>query len=273
MAARPRIRSARGRDRLALVLRATHGLVGADDVVRALRVDRLRASQLLARWAEQGWLKRLRQGVYASIPIDAVSSERTVENPWTLVPTLFAPGYVGGWSAAERHELTEQIFGEVCVFTAHAVRSSRQSVEGVTFALFRLSEEAIFGTEVIWDGSTRIQLSDVHRTLVDMLARPVTGGGIRHVDDCLDVYLRSPRADLDRVIAYADRLGNGAVLKRLGFLLSRRPGLDAERLDAIAGRLTTGYAKLDAALACTRLITRWRLFVPVGFKDRKVLRP
>jgi predicted transcriptional regulator of viral defense system len=52
------------------------------------------AAKHLSRCAEQGWLKRLRRGVCSRIALDALTEERTLHDPWVLVPELFAPGYV-----------------------------------------------------------------------------------------------------------------------------------------------------------------------------------
>jgi predicted transcriptional regulator of viral defense system len=261
-----RIRSAKGRDRLAAVLRASSGVVTADDAARALGVERRDASKLLARWARQGWLKRLRRGLYAPVGIDAQSNEQTLRNPWILVPEIFSPGYVGGWSAAAHWDLTEQLFRDVCVFTTRSFRRKRETIEGTTFVLNRVPEEALFGTAVVWEEKVRIPVSDPHRTLIDMLARPSTGGGIRQVESCLSAYLQSPDGDLQRLIAYGDRLGNGAVFKRLGFLLSLSPGADPDALAACQDRLTSGNAKLDPALPSAHLVTRWKLWVPARWK-------
>ncbi len=65
----------------------------------------------------------------------------------------------------------------------------------------------------------------------------------------------------------ADKLGNGAVFKRLGFLASRAPSYEA-LVEACAKRLTAGNAKLDPALACPRLVRQWRLWVPDRWKRR-----
>ena len=261
-----RIRSAKGRDRLAAVLRESSGVVTADDAARALEIDRQEASKLLARWTRQGWLKRLRRGIYAPVGIDARSKEQTLTNPWILVPEIFNPGYVGGWSAAAHWDLTEQLFRDVCVFTARSFRRKKETIEGTTFVLNRVSEGAIFGTSVVWEQKVGIPDSDPHRTLVDMLDRPATGGGIRHVEACLTAYLRTSAADLERVIEYGDRLSNGAVFKRLGFLLSRIEGGEPRALKACSERLTSGNAKLDPALPAHQLVSRWRLWVPARWK-------
>jgi predicted transcriptional regulator of viral defense system len=63
-------------------------------------------------------------------------------------------------------------------------------------------------------------------------------------------------------MGYADRLGNGAVFKRLGFVLERVAPAEKETIDACRGRLTKGNAKLDPSLPAKRLVTAWRLWVP-----------
>jgi len=67
---------------------------------------------------------------------------------------------------------------------------------------------------------------------------------------------------------YAGRLGNGAVFKRLGFILER---LFPEELDAIAVcrvRMTKGKVKLDPSLAADNLMTAWQLWVPSAWAKK-----
>ena len=77
-----RVRSSEGRERLARVLRLAGDVVTVDHVVDALGLDRASAAKVLARWAKQGWLKRLRRGLYSRIPVSAIAAERTLANPW-----------------------------------------------------------------------------------------------------------------------------------------------------------------------------------------------
>ena len=253
--------SSRARARLAAVLQTAKDLVTIDDAVDALGVDRISAAKTLARWQSQGWLKRVGRGLYAPVPLDALTTQQVLKDPWVLVPALYSPGYVGGWSAAEHWDFTEQIFRTVFVFTARPIRSKEQIIQGVTFTLKRIREEAIFGTRTLWRDHTRVEIADKHRAIIDMLDDPATGGGIRHVESCLWTYLDHQDADPEKLISYADRLGNGAIFKRLGFLVSQRQGQE-ELAKACKARLTKGNAKLDPALPCQRLVSAWRLWVP-----------
>lgn len=250
-----------GRERLAEVLRNSSQLVSVDTTARVLRIDSATAAKLLARWRQQGWLRRVRRGLYAPAPLTAAPNDQVVEDPWILVPILYSPGYVGGASAAQHWDLTEQLFRSVFVFTARSSKRTNASVYGTAFVVHHISERLIFGTRPVWRGQTKIQVSDVHRTVVDMLDFPATGGGIRHVADCLGTYFSRPDAKSSTLIEYADRIGNGAVFKRLGFLVERMKG-PKEIIEACLERLTKGVAKLDPNLAANRTVRRWRLAVP-----------
>ncbi len=253
--------SSRAREKLSAVLQTGSDLVRIEDAMAALGTDRMTAAKTLSRWQKQGWLKRVGRGLYAPIPLDALTTEQVLTDPWILVPALFAPAYVSGWTAAEHWDFTEQIFRSIFVVTARPFRVKEHTAQGVTFMLKRAPEESMFGTKTLWRGHARVAIADKHRTILDMLADPATGGGIRHVESCLWAYFKDSEANPATLISYADKLGNGAVFKRLGFLVSQRPGHES-LAEACRARLTQGNAKLDPALPNKRLVKTWRLWVP-----------
>jgi predicted transcriptional regulator of viral defense system len=260
--------SSLSRARLSTVLQAAKELVSIGDVEKALAVDRNTAAQTLSRWQCQGWLKRVGRGIYAPVPLNASSSEQVLEDPFVLVPALFAPGYIGGWTAAGHWDMTEQIFRSVFVFTARSFRAKEQIIQGVSFTLKRIPQSAIFGIKTLWSGQTKVPISDKARTIVDLLADPATGGGIRHVADCLLSYFRDPESDRENLLRYAETLGNGAVFKRLGFLASQIEGNEA-LAQSCRQRLTQGNSKLDPKLPCPRLVKVWRLWIPKNWEETK----
>lgn len=253
-----------GRSRLAAVIRAAGDVIGVADAARTLSVTPAKAAKALAGWAKQGWLQRVGSGLYTPVGLDMMGAEQAVTDAWMLIPALFGPAYVGGRTAAEHWDLTEQIFRDIVVFTARPIRQRTRESGGAQFTLRRIPELRIFGVSAVWRGQTKVMVSDIDRTMLDMLADPAIGGGIQHVADCLDRYLRKEESNTGRLIEYADRLANGAVFKRLGFLAERHPR-GAELVAACKSRLTEGYAKLDPALKCTRVVTRWKLRVPADW--------
>jgi len=254
------------RARLAQVLRAAHEVVSIDVVTESLGMDRRSAAKLLSRWREQGWLRRIGHGLYVPVPLELSGSEQVLEDPWVLVPTLFGQCYVGGWSAAHHWELTEQLFNETMIFTANRIGAHKVNAQGAIFRLHHAASKRFYGLKTLWRGSVRVNISDPARTLIDMIAAPETGGGIDHVTECLETYLQHQSGDRQSLLSYADRFGNGAVFKRMGFLAETRLN-DPELAAACRARLTQGNTKFDPALQCTKLVTAWRLWVPPRWKD------
>ena len=255
------------RARLAVVLRATKDVVSIDTAAQALGLDRKGAAKLLSRWTGQGWMRRIGTGLYVPVPLDLAASTQVVSDPWVLVPSLFGESYIGGWTAAHYWDLTEQLFNETMIFATRRVGVQRVNAQGVTFLVHHLARKRFFGIKQVWRGATRINLSDPARTMVDMLAMPQTGGGIDHVADCLSEYRKLRNVDHNLLIAYAEKFGNGAIFKRLGFLAEVQFH-DAVLADTCRTRLTKGYTRLDPGLDCSQLVTAWNLWVPARWKEK-----
>ncbi len=85
-------------------------------------------------------------------------------------------------------------------------------------------------------------------------------GGLRPGVDVLRNYLASETCDLERLVSYAIRLNNGAVFKRLGFLMERlAPAVNAGRQQDLRNaerwiREGTGSNLGDVAVANDRPI-------------------
>ncbi len=251
----------RGRAQLVRVLSTAGDVIRVDDVVIALQLDRTTASKRLSRWTEQGWLRRVGRGAYVAASIDTMELDCVLDDPWVLVPALFAPAYIGGRTAVEHWNMTEQIFRDIFVMTAQPVRQKRQVRHGTLFSLKHINERKIFGTTNVWRHQTRVPVSDVHRTIIDILDDPAIGGGIQHVADCLAAYLRRDDRDDEKLVDYAVGLGNGAVFNRLGFLSEKFPsGAQLSRI--CEHNLSGGYAKLDPAQDGRLVVTKRRLRAP-----------
>lgn len=249
------------RARLAAVVGTAGDVVTIDDTVRMLDLSRTQAAKLLSRWTAQGWLRRVGTGAYAPVQLDMLGADQVVQDPWVLAPILFGPAYyIGGRTAAEHWDLTEQIFRDIVVFTARPIRTKPVERQGARFTVARIRNGLIFGAKSVWRGQTKVAISDIHRTIIDILANPSVGGGIQHAADCLERYMARSDSDPGRLIEYGDRIGNGAIFKRLGFLAERSP-TGAELVAGCKTRLTKGHALLDPTLDCPRLVTRWRLRV------------
>jgi predicted transcriptional regulator of viral defense system len=258
------------RELLEVLHRQAAGPFSVADATQIWKAGRARAGRLLAHLAARGWLTRVRRGFYVVVPLGATAPRDWREDPWLIAMKAFSPCYLGGWTACVHWELTEQLFRDVMVFSARPMARRRFEIQGTWFRVKVVAPERLFGLAPVWRGRTRVRVSDPSRTLVDVLADPTTGGGMRHVSEVVATYFATGVRDDAKLIDYASRLGNRTVFKRLGYLVERF-GIDAADLvKRCQARMSAGVSLFDPELSRRGMIvSRWRLLVNVTVGEQR----
>lgn len=256
----------RGRQLLAKLLQASKESFTVKEAADILNVSRYRAATLLALWAKNGWLYRIRRGLYIPVSLESRTPETSPEEPWLIAHKLFSPCYIGGWTAAHHWGFTEQLFNTIFVMTTKKVHKRDQPLHGVTFKIKTILPIKNFGVLYIWSGKVKIAISDPTKTIIDGLNDPSVLGGIRMVADILLAYIHSKEFNQDKLVQYANMMGNSAIYKRLGFLISQ---MNNKRMSALVlickNNLKSGHSQLDPTTPGDRLATQWHLWVPKLF--------
>lgn len=238
--------STANRRRLTLLHRMLPGPFTVDMAMELWATNRSQTQRILAHLAANGWLVRLKRGLYATTPLDTVQPDQWRLEPWLVAAQAFAPMYIGGWSACEYWQLTEQLFRSIVVFSARPhLRARRQVIQQTSYVIRSAAQERFFGVHNIWFGDQQVAVSDPSRTLVDVLDDPTIGGGMVHVTDVLTAYFDGPQRNDELLLAYVEQHGNRTIYKRLGYLVE---ALDVAAPDLLAScrlRLSRGVSLLD----------------------------
>jgi predicted transcriptional regulator of viral defense system len=251
--------SGRGRAELARVFGTGRRFIEPADVATALDVDAETAAQKLARWAADGWVRRVRRGLYIGVPVDATDPSAWAEDALLVASAVWSPCYFTGWTAANHWSLTEQVFRTTVLKTTQRVRRSTARLLDRDYLLTHVTEDALtWGLKSEWHDETKLLFADPARMTIDVLDAPRLGGGIRHVAEIVAAYLEDH--DPDTLIDYGERLGNRAVFKRLGYIVEAL-GIDAPDLVAASRRrISTGVSELDPdGPPGGRRVMRWGL--------------
>jgi predicted transcriptional regulator of viral defense system len=255
--------SGRGRGELAMVLGSSHRFVTPASVVEALGVDADTAAKKLSRWAEEGWVRRVRRGLYIGVPVDAANPSAWSEDALLVAAEVWSPCYFTGWTAAHHWALTEQVFRTTVLKTSERVRAATTRLLDHDYLVGHIAPDLLsWGMKAEWQDGVRLRFADPARTVVDILDRPQLGGGIRHSAEVLGTYL--DEQDPMLLVDAGDRLGNRAVFKRLGYLIEAL-GLDQPAMvSACAERVSSGISTLDPeGPSGGRRVMKWGLRVNV----------
>ena len=257
------------RERLSKIFRVSKDIITVGLVSKELSISQVEAGKLLSDWARHGWLYRIKRGIYIPVPIESSDGEPAIEDPWIIANALFIPCYIGGWSAAEYWDLTEQIYKSICVITTRNKRSKQFTCSNVEYYVKTISTANFFGYRGVWRGQVKVNVSEPGRMIVDMLDDLKLGGGIRPVYEIIVNYMKSTHKNLAQLLQYAEQIGNRSVFKRLGFLLEQYFPDEEEVIMLCLKQISSGYAKLDPDLDSDKIITRWKLWVPESWVERQ----
>lgn len=229
--------------------------------IMGLSVDNARLS--LGYFARRGWLARIRPGFYISVPLGTVNPQEYKENPWIVANRIFAPCCIGGWSAAEHWDLTDQIFNSVFICTVKLFRNKQINVQGTDFVL-RLKKN-LGCTKNVWIENTKIQISDPAQTIIDILDDPSSGGGMRHICEIVKNYFESEHRNNFDLSKYISECKNRTVHKRLGYILEALNIEAAELIAKCRKNISAGYSVFDPTIKTKGTFNRrWNLRVNAG---------
>lgn len=179
--------------------------------------DRQPLTRLLSQLVDAGWLIRLERGKFCLVPLEVESAEQYVGNELLIASRLAEPCYLSYWTALRYYELTEQISRTVYVVTTKRKHSTRRVIQGLQYRVVTVPEYKFFGFSPVWIGSDQVYLADREKTVIDGLDSPRYTGGLIEIAKAISTL--KDLMNWDRVLAYAARMRNGAIPKRLGFLL------------------------------------------------------
>ncbi len=256
----------KGRLLLARLLKSAPGTISVESASKILSLDSRATAILLSSWAKRGWLSRIQRGLYIRIPLQSTSTDIVPEEPRLIAHAIFSPCYIAGFTASEHWGLTEQIFNTVVVLTQKKVHKRNPEIKGIKFLIKTISIKRFFGTKSIWIGTSKIEVSDSTKTIIDCLNDPILAGGIRMTGDFLKNYFNSKEKNPTLLLDYAKRMSNSAIYKRLGFLLEKYLPNEHELINKCRENIKFGYSQLDPSIPGKSINTRWRLWIPLKHK-------
>ena len=93
-----------------------------------------------------------------------------------------------------------------------------QVIQNTEYPIRTAPEGSTLGTRRVRRGRGHVDVSDPHRTVVDIIDVPAAAGGVPHSFRVLQAYIDSEYTDQGKLIEYGDRDGRATVFERLGYL-------------------------------------------------------
>jgi len=230
------------------------------------------ASSLLHKAVHRGLISRLKPGLFVIIPPELGSTSDYAGDPYLAAKRLAgsAPCFVSHASAMEIHRMVTQ--PQLAVFASSAKRLRSRIVHGTEFRFVFIKPEHYFGAVKQWvTKQEAVDVSDLERTVIDGLRQPEYCGGITEVAKGL--WMRHQDMQAKKLVDYALRISNGAVLRRLGYLLELYSIAPESEVARLRDALSETYAPLDPILPAEGPhLRRWRLQLNITLQELEAVR-
>jgi predicted transcriptional regulator of viral defense system len=256
------------RKKLSKVLEGNYSVITSKLVSETLKVSIQESGRLLSRWNKSGWIKRIKRGSYIPVPLESSTNKVILEEPFLVVDSLYAPGYLAGFSAVKHWDFTEQIIESVTFYTLKKIKERNPIHGGIKFKLKTISKYKLFGLKTLWIGSKKIKISDPTKTMIDLLDDPKIVGGITIIIDFYSEYISSEHCDLDLLIQYAQQMKNKTIFKRLGLINELVFNADEKVLSVFLENISSGYSEFDPTVSSEYYISRWKLKTSEFWKNK-----
>jgi predicted transcriptional regulator of viral defense system len=215
--------------------------------------------QFLERLQSKGWIRRIRRGRFAVIPLSSGEGRSPQLHEFVVAMELVSPAVIAYWSALNHHGMTEQLPRTVFVATDHPVRRQPGDILGVTYKIVSLKPDKIFGVMKEWIDEIPFSVTDREKTIIDGLDLPQYVGGVSEITKALTGSWKL--LDEKKLRKYAAKIGNSAVAKRLGFMMETLRLGNVEVLRTETPR-APGFSALDPTMPkYGKYNRRWGLLV------------
>lgn len=234
------------------------------DVEAATGLAPKSARSLVAGLVNRGLATRLKPGLFILVPFELGREREYLGNPYVVARELVQTPdyYLSHASAMDLHQMVTQ--PPLAVFVTSPKATRPRMVLGTEFRFVRCKPEDMFGIVETWASKTeRVRVSDLERTVIDGLKQPEHCGGFTEV--AKGFWMRRAAIAAPKLVDYALRLGVGAVVRRLGFLLETFEVDAPAEIERLRAELTATYAPLDPLMPAEGpWHSRWRLRVNVA---------
>lgn len=225
------------------------------------------ATDLLSRLVKRKVITRLKAGKFLIIPQELGSAERYAGNWYVAAREVVNSPlyYIAFYSAMHYWGMLTQPLIKIFVATPLRQIIPSQMKDKLVFVF--VNKKLIWGIKEEWITRTeKVRISDLEKTIVDILAHPQYCGGITEV--AKGIWIVKDKIDYIKLEEYVRKYNKNVVAKRLGYILEifkiEKPALTEELEKYVKDR----YDLFDPTLSEERMDkNNWRLIDNVGQKQ------
>ncbi len=234
------------------------------EVQKILRLNEVSSRNFVRKLVNRGVVTRLKPGLFILVPLELGKEAEYIGNPFIVAREI-----MGGKDYFLSHATAMEIHGgvtqpQLVVYVTTLKPRRSINAHGIEFRFIHSQKKYFFGISDHWiTKQEKVKVSNLERTIIDGFKQPEYYGGLTEVAKGL--WMRHQDVNVNRLINYAIKIGVGAVIRRLGFLLELYKIGTSEDWEILSSHLTETYVRLDPLLPPEgKFLRKWRVQLNVS---------
>ena len=242
------------------------------EIVELLGGSAKAADHVIEGLRHKGWLERAAWGRYLLVPPDQGPDALGDSNLLALASRITDRYYFGFGTAAAHYGLTTQ--HRSVIFLVTPARLRKRTVGDTRVDIVTQAASKFFGFGPVDVLGYTVMMSDREKTAIDCIDHPELAGGVGEAATILANASR--RFDWTKAADYLERIGSGALIRRVGWLTDHvqadmPEGARARLLQLASARSRKTWLGSDPArvraVGAIGFDETWRVFVNVTAKE------
>lgn len=227
------------------------------DIKRILGTSKPASRNIASSLVRKGAAERIKPGLFVRIPESVIlSGDRYREDPILIASSLVKEHYLSHLTAMRIHGISNAYTRTVYI-TTH-IHQRDLTYHDVDIRFVHIDKERMFGMSEVEYFRKKITVSDIERTIIDIIDRPNLSGGWYEVISSLK-NIRS--IDMDRLVGYLGSFKKRKTARITGFLIQRIMENGEVPIRSIMEISGKSRFYMDKNMK-GRLIKNWDLMVP-----------
>ena len=192
------------------------------DIKKILDISIEHARNIASDIVKKNAAERIKPGLFVRIPESVILDKKQyIEDAILIGAKATKNSFVSYYTALSLHGLAERYSTQIYITTKKHQRDILY--HGNTIKYVQVIPKNFFGYKTINYSNTKIQISDLERTIIDVINKPKYSGGWSETINCLK---NIEEINYEKILSYLLKFDNKTTARKTGYLFEKLSNLN-----------------------------------------------
>lgn len=154
--------------------------------------------------------------------MQAISKDQFYKDIKAALYKMYPDAYLATWNAAEEWGLVSETALNFRLFSSSFEKDEIKKMYGIELVLKKIPAEFMYGTVLCDSEEGGFVVSDIHKTVLDVLLFPELSGDSENITEIMENYFQSQLCDEKKLLQYAKKSGRATTVSKIMQFKKRR---------------------------------------------------